>query len=108
VLGALLATSVIAVLIVLQLDKSTYTEICSISEHTGHKDCATYSVPLFLLVKVGKLLDASAAAITAIATGVIAYFTWTIWNINRNQLEHNQRVERAHVSVRHNPNCTRF
>jgi hypothetical protein len=38
------------------------------------------------------------AVITALATLAIAYFTWTIWDINRSQLRHNRQVERAYIS----------
>jgi hypothetical protein len=40
----------------------------------------------------------SPLAITAIATGVIAWFTATIWVINRSQLKHSRKVERAYVN----------
>jgi hypothetical protein len=36
--------------------------------------------------------------LTAIATGAVAYFTWTIKRINVSQLERSQEVERAYVS----------
>src|SRR4051794_11264854 len=49
-------------------------------------------------VQLAKFLDAISPAITAIATAVIALFTATIWVINRSQLAHGRRVDRAYVN----------
>jgi len=48
--------------------------------------------------QIGKFLDAMSPAVTAIATGVIAWFTATIWTINRSQLKHGRQIERAYIS----------
>src|SRR5262245_22010984 len=48
---------------------------------------------------IGKALDHWSALITAIATALIAYFTKTIWDINRSQLQHGRQVERAYISA---------
>jgi hypothetical protein len=42
--------------------------------------------------------EAIAAGVTAVATIAIAWFTGTIWIINRSQLRHGREVERAYVS----------
>ena len=49
-------------------------------------------------VQIGKFLDAISPVVTAIASGVIAWFTATIWIINRRQLAHARRVDRAYVN----------
>jgi hypothetical protein len=49
-------------------------------------------------VQLAKFLDAISPAVTAIATAVIALFTATIWVINRSQLAHGRRVDRAYVN----------
>jgi hypothetical protein len=49
-------------------------------------------------VQLAKFLDAVSPAVTAIATAVIALFTATIWVINRSQLAHGRRVDRAYVN----------
>jgi hypothetical protein len=38
------------------------------------------------------------AAIAALAAGVTGYFTATIWKVNRSQLAHARRVDRAYVN----------
>ncbi len=49
-------------------------------------------------VQLVKFLDAISSAVTAIATVLIALFTATIWGINRSQLAHGRRVDRAYVN----------
>jgi hypothetical protein len=41
---------------------------------------------------------AISSAVTAIATGFIAWFTYTIWRVNQSQLQHARTVERAYIS----------
>ena len=52
-------------------------------------------------VSAGQFLDAHAGAITAIATGVIGIFSFTLWHTNRQQLRHSRVVERAYVKLSH-------
>ena len=47
--------------------------------------------------QIGKFLDAMSPAVTAIATGVIAWFTATIWTINRSQLKHGRQDRKSVV-----------
>jgi len=47
----------------------------------------------------GVYLDENNTVITAISTAVIAWFTATIWWINRSQLRHSHEVERAYISA---------
>jgi hypothetical protein len=75
-----------------------YVQYCEKSQHTGHEECVTYHVSIYTLIQIGKFLDVISPALTAIATGVIAWFTATIWTINRSQLKHGRQVERAYVS----------
>ena len=56
------------------------------------------AVVLFTRVQLVKFLDVISPAVTAIATVLIAWFTATIWDINRSQLAHGQRVDRAYVN----------
>jgi len=46
----------------------------------------------------GQFVDANHGPITGVATILIAAFTATIWLINRTQLRHTQRIERAYIS----------
>jgi hypothetical protein len=75
-----------------------YVQDCEKSQHTGYEECSTYHISFYALRQIGKFLDTVSPAVTAAATGVIAAFTWTIWLINRSQLEHGRQVERAYVS----------
>jgi hypothetical protein len=43
-------------------------------------------------------LEKESNAITALATAVMAYFTFTIYRNNRSQLQHSREVDRAYVS----------
>jgi hypothetical protein len=45
----------------------------------------------------GKFLDQISPAVTAIATGFIGLFTYTIWSVNKSQLTHARQVERAYL-----------
>jgi hypothetical protein len=49
-------------------------------------------------VPLVKFLDAISPAVTAVATAFIALFTATIFCINRSQLAHGRRVDRAYVN----------
>jgi hypothetical protein len=50
------------------------------------------------LVSAGRFLNDGSPAITAIATGIIAWFTATLWTNAKNELRHNREVERAYVA----------
>ena len=57
----------------------------------------------------GDFLNANGNAITAIETGLIAFFTFTLWGSNREQIRHNRKTERAYLwpgfapHLRHHP-----
>ena len=63
--------------------------------YAQNNQCPTFHV--FLYLDVFKKLS-SHEWITAIATIIIAWFTGTIWSINRRQLVHSHNVERAYIS----------
>jgi hypothetical protein len=72
----------------------TYAEYCEQNPQTHQKECATHHIFLIALWQIGKALDAAAPAITAIATGFIAWFTLTLkgatdrlWDAGERQLE---------------------
>lgn len=56
----------------------THVKYCEQSPQTNHKECATYHIALVAVWQVGKLLDAIAAPLTALATVAIGYFTFTL------------------------------
>jgi hypothetical protein len=74
----------------------TEGEICEITN--GTKNCESYNIFFAATWNFLKAIDHWSVLITALATGAIAYFTFTIRNINRSQLIHAHRVERAYVS----------
>ena len=55
-----------------------YVEYCY-DNQAGHKECATYYIAFVALWEIGKGLSWISPAVTAIATGFIAWFTWTLW-----------------------------
>src|SRR5262249_9173643 len=52
---------------------------------------------LIALWHIGKFLDHISPAVTAIATGFVGWFTYTIWRVNKNQLMHTRAIERAYL-----------
>jgi hypothetical protein len=81
--GVLVSLGIVAIAFSL-LAASAYTypkygEICYRSERTSQKECSSYSLPLFLFIKVFDSLNVYGTAITALATAVIAGFTGTLW-----------------------------
>ncbi len=61
------------------------TQYCTENQQTKHEDCAAYNIGLVALLKTGKFLDNASAAITAIATAIIAAFTFTLWRATTDQ-----------------------
>src|SRR6516165_5708632 len=76
---------------------ATQGEICEVTARG--KDCDSYNILFASAWNIAKAADHWSALITAIATAFIAYFTKTIWDINRNQLQHGRQVERAYISA---------
>jgi hypothetical protein len=68
---------------------------CSLEQ--GHETCATYNVAFFTSWKLGDFLNWISPAITAAATGAIAWLTKRLWQINLSQLQHGRKVERAYL-----------
>jgi hypothetical protein len=53
-------------------------EICEQTK-SGQEHCAVYNLSAYFLFKIGGFLNDSAVVISAVATGFIAWFTWTLW-----------------------------
>jgi hypothetical protein len=70
-------------------------QICGKGE-AAH-DCESYNVFLFSARRLAETIDPWSVLITAIATGVVATFTATIYIINKNQLAHATIVERSYL-----------
>ncbi len=86
----------------------TYVKNCY--EYAGHEKCPTYHIALFTLVKIGEVLNWASPAITAAATGLIAYFTLTLkrstdnlWDVTRRSADIAERalteLERPFITV---------
>jgi hypothetical protein len=63
----------------------THIKYCEQNPHTYYKECATYHIALIAVWQTGKILDAIAAPLTALATVAIGYFTWTLWRATTQQ-----------------------
>jgi hypothetical protein len=70
-----------------------YVEYCQ-SNNANYYNCAAYEIGAVF----GHFVKANDAAITALATAAIAWFTWTIRQVNKSQLAHSHQVERAYIS----------
>jgi len=77
-LGFLCATAIFAVILVLAVDPQTYHQICETNQYSGKESCASHNIFYVVFWHAGRWFDASAAVITAIATGFIAWFTLTL------------------------------
>lgn len=73
-----------------------YRAYCE-SNYANEYYCAAYES----IWTVGTIIQQYNGAITALATIFIGAFTMTIWKINRDQLRHGRRVERAYVKMSH-------
>ncbi|SHH01182.1 hypothetical protein [Bradyrhizobium erythrophlei] len=72
----------------------THYEICKEGAKTGEEACPSYRFAPFLVIQIGKALDALSVAITALATIAIAWFTWSLrrstdrlWDAGERQLK---------------------
>ena len=74
-----------------------YKQYCE-GDYSNQYGCAVYAI----LALFASFTQSYNGAITAVATIVIAGFTGTLWKINRDQLKHGRRVERAYVKMSHN------
>jgi len=85
VLGAIYVVGLIALI-------PAHGEICKEGAKTGEEACTIYRLVPFLVIEIGKILDALGVAITALATIAIAWFTWSLrrstdrlWDAGENQ-----------------------
>ena len=62
-----------------------YSDICQKSEYTGKEECAKHHFLLVTLWHAGEFLNYYGVAITAIATGFIGWFTFTLKNASLEQ-----------------------
>src|SRR5579872_1428290 len=73
-------------------------EICEYNQEAKNKECALYSLLPFSFIEIAKTLNDYGAAITALATVIVAGFTGTLWRATDAALSHSRQVERAYVS----------
>lgn len=70
----------------------SHGEICEQAK-SGAEQCTVYNLAFFVLIEIGRFLNDTAVAVTAIATAVIGYFTYTLkrstdklWEAHERQL----------------------
>ena len=51
--------------------------------HANDEECTAYSIVSPFIAPIGRFLEKNSAAISAVATAFIAYFTFTLWNANK-------------------------
>lgn len=79
-----------------------YGEICSKDGYAGQKERAAYNVALVALWHISKFLEDHSGTITAIATALLAYITWKLVSLGRDQEQTNKQQLRAYVLMRAN------
>jgi hypothetical protein len=101
----MVALAIILAIFVVLLASSQPFQGCMQQAHDYYRSQAIQqgTPPILVSLKtlkscVGAYILEKNAVITALATIVIALFTFTIWLINRSQLMHSHRVERAYIS----------
>jgi hypothetical protein len=70
-----------------------YKQYCEYS-YSNQYYCSAYEIVAASL----DFIERFNGAFTFLATAIIAWFTRTIWSINKEQLRHSRRIERAYVS----------
>ena len=66
-------------LLVVAWELDFHGQICKYNQTINHEDCTTYSIFSFLFIEVGQTLNDYGVAISALATVIIAAFTFTLW-----------------------------
>jgi len=89
----------VLILFLLSISTPANYSVCYENEYTNNEHCAPYTIGPLIVFEILKFFTAYNGAITAIATGVIAYFTYTIWRASDDSLSHSRQVERAYVSA---------
>jgi hypothetical protein len=95
------AAALIALLIVVATATLVpfHSEICRENPLTYAEKCSAYSLALVVWWHLGEWLNYYSAGITALATGAIGIFTWTLYRVTRDGLAHSHKVERAYISA---------
>jgi hypothetical protein len=97
------AVALILAVLIVGSSQPFQTCIEEATKHYGSEALQKGTPHIFVVFKTFKsclgvyIIDKN-AVITALATIAIAYFTWTIWDINSSQLQHGRRIERAYIS----------
>jgi hypothetical protein len=89
---------IILLLIAAWLSGST-GQICESNQSTNQNDCASYSLPIYVLINGVTFLNFYGVLITAIATGVIAWLTVTLAGVGKQQADDARIVQRAYINV---------
>lgn len=76
-----------------------YVKYCY-EKQGGYEECASYHIALVAFWQIGKGLNWLSPAVTAIATGFIAWFTIVLSRIGKQQARDARVVQRAYVFVR--------
>ncbi|MES0157552.1 hypothetical protein NKJ81_28905 [Mesorhizobium sp. M0018] len=100
-------TIVLGLLLLAAWQSGLTGDICEKTASQQNEKCATHSLALFLVIKLGEFLDNNDGLITALATLAIAAFTFTLWTSTRDlgiagekQLESLKQSEMANIVVR--------
>lgn len=81
----LLISSAILVIFIGSYTIPIYSYICKKNEYTSTKECTSYHISTVVFWHIGEFLNYYGGAITAIATTVIGYFTYTLYKTSIEQ-----------------------
>jgi hypothetical protein len=77
-----------------------FPEICEKKNpDTGDEECAAYYVASFAFLTLGRFLEDHHGSITGIATAVLAFITWRLVSLGREQSTTTRTELRAYLSV---------
>lgn len=85
-----------AALWALGLLPSAHVKYCYTNQ-THQEECATYNIALVLIWEIGKFLNWISAAVTAVATAVLAFITRRLVKLGRDQSKTTRAQLRAYV-----------
>ncbi len=77
-----------------------YGEICRKDAYSGHKDCASYHLVLVIGWHIGEILNYYSGAVAAVATALLAFITYRLVALGKEQSDTTRAQLRAYVLIK--------
>jgi hypothetical protein len=98
--GRWIVAAVVLILLAAALSLAPfYAEICEKNAYTGQKECSAHQIAVFSIIYVGQVLELHAGAITGVATAILAFITWRLVTLGKEQSNTSRAELRAYLSV---------